>query len=142
MRRISQISIAAPIRDLMDVTRSDASKLRIGDVVHGAQRPPFAARDRRQRVSLNTLLPRSCAPETSEAAVLVWFWLRPWQRPCLVPFRGGETATAAPMYQNYTLASRPQTSRVRAWGRAFARHLLRCDLADRRVRKKEVWNVI
>jgi len=27
-------------------------------------------------------------------------------------FGAGETATAAPMYQNYTLASRPQTSRV------------------------------
>src|SRR6185312_3179027 len=68
----------------------------------------------------------SRAPETSDAAVLVWFWLRPWQRPCLVPFRGGETATAAPMYQNYTLALRPQTSRVPGeWGRAFARHLLR-----------------
>jgi hypothetical protein len=48
MRRISHISIAAPIRDLMDVTGSDASKLRIGDVVHGAQRSPLAARDRRQ----------------------------------------------------------------------------------------------
>src|SRR5437764_12003037 len=31
----------------------------------------------------------SRAPETSEAAVLVWFWLRHWQRPCLVPVRGG-----------------------------------------------------
>ena len=46
----------------------------------------------------------SRAPETSEAAVLVWFWLRPWQRPCLVPFRD---KTAAPMNQNNTLASRP-----------------------------------
>jgi hypothetical protein len=23
-----------------------------------------------------------------DAAVLAWFWLRPWRSPCLVPFRG------------------------------------------------------
>jgi hypothetical protein len=48
---------------------------------------------------------------------------------------------AAPMntHQNYTLASRPLTSR--RLGRALARQLLRRDLPDRRVKKKEAWNV-
>jgi hypothetical protein len=41
-------------------------------------------------------------------------------------FGARETTTAAPMNQNYTLASRPQTS-PRGWA-AFARHLLRLDL--------------
>jgi hypothetical protein len=55
------LSIAAPIRDVMDVTGSDASKHRIGELYtepSGLLRAPLAARDRRQRVSLNTLLSR------------------------------------------------------------------------------------
>jgi len=45
------------------------------------------------------------------------------------------------MNQNYTLASRPQTSRVpRGWA-VLSRGTSRLNLADRRVEKKEVWNV-
>ena len=52
-------------------------------------------------------------------AVLAWFWRSPWRSPFgLSRFGAGEMTTAAPMntHQNYTLASRPQTSRVlRGW---------------------------
>jgi hypothetical protein len=88
-------------------------KLRIGDVVRTEPRAtPFAARDRRRRANLNTLFPRiSCLRN----------WTRPsWHgsgyalgvAPVLSRFGARETTTAAPMNQNYTLASRPQTSRV------------------------------
>jgi len=42
------------------------------------------------------------------------------------------------MYQNYTMASQPQTSRVLGeWTVLLARHLLRLDLADQRVKKRK-----
>jgi hypothetical protein len=78
-------------------------KLRIGDVVHGTPRDPFAALDQRRRLNLNNALASHLVPDKSDAAVLAWFWLIPWRSPCLVQFRD----TAAPMNQNYTLASRP-----------------------------------
>jgi hypothetical protein len=79
-------------------------KLRIGDVVHGTPRDPFAALDQRRRVNLNNALATQLVPDKSDAAVLAWFWLIPWRSHCLVPFRD---KAAAPMNQNYTLASRP-----------------------------------
>ena len=81
---------------------------RIGDVVHGTPRDPFAARDQRRRVNLNNALATHLVPDKSDAAVLAWFWQIPWRSPCLVPFRD---KTAAPMNQNYTLASRPADQR-------------------------------
>jgi hypothetical protein len=71
-------------------------KLRIGDVVHGTPRDPFAALDQRRRVNLNNALATHLVPDKSDAAVLAWFWLIPWQSPCLVPFRdkGNEDSRA------------------------------------------------
>jgi hypothetical protein len=37
---------------------------------------------------LNTLFQRISCLRKSDAAVLAWFWLSPWQSPCLVPFQG------------------------------------------------------
>ena len=62
-------------------------KLRIGDVVHGPQRDPFAALDQRRRVNLNNALATHLVPDKSDAAVMAWFWPIPWRSPCLVQFR-------------------------------------------------------
>jgi hypothetical protein len=62
-------------------------KLRIGDVVHGTPRDPFAALDQRRRVNLNNALATHLVPDKSDAAVLAWFWPIPWRSPCLVQFR-------------------------------------------------------
>ena len=70
-------------------------KLRIGDVVRSPARP-FAALDQRWRVNLNNALATQLVPDKSDAAVLAWFWLIPWQGPCFVPFRdkGNEDSRA------------------------------------------------
>ena len=81
---------------------------------NGTPRDAFAARDRRRRVNLNTLFPRiSCLRNRTRPS---------WHgsgypiggAPVLSRFGARETTTAAPMNQNYTLASRPQTS-PRGW---------------------------
>ena len=79
-------------------------KLRIGDVVRNPARP-FAALDQRRRVNLNNALATQLVPDKSDAAILAWFSPIPWRSPGLVQFR--DKKTAAPMNQNYTLASRP-----------------------------------
>ena len=127
----------------MDVTGSDASKLRIGDVVHGTQRPPPPRPSCRPRSAPRALiLIRSYRAsrefETSDAAVLAWFSLRSWQCPCLVPFRGrgdGDSRADVPeLHAGVAAADQPGPGRV---GRAFARHLLRLDLAEPTCKKRK-----
>jgi hypothetical protein len=90
---------------------SDASKLRIGEVVHRAQRDPCAPLLQPAigpAFILIRFCPTSREPEASEVGVLVWFWLGFWQGLCLVPFRGSGDGDSRAMYQNHTLASRPE----------------------------------
>ncbi len=65
-----------------------------------------------------------------------------WRSPCLVPFRGkgddDSRADEPELHAGVAAADQPGPARL---GRALARHLLRLDLADRRVEKKEVWTV-
>ena len=68
---------------------------------------PFAALDQRRRVNLNNALAAHLVPDKSDAAVLAWFWQFLGGAPVLSSFGTRETTTAAPMNQNYTLASRP-----------------------------------
>ena len=90
-------------------------KLWIDDVMHGTPRP-FAALDQRRLVNLNTLLLRIlCAKNRTRPS---WHGSGQFlgRAPVLSSFGTRETTTAAPMNQNYTLASRPHTSRVlRGW---------------------------
>src|SRR5262245_51097708 len=85
---------------------------------------PLTALGRRRPVKLNTLLPRILCRENRTRPSWHGFGHPLGGAPCLVPFRGKETTaahketTAAQMniHHNYTLASRPQTSRVlRGW---------------------------
>ena len=116
------------------------SKLRIGDVVHGPPRDPFAALDQRRRVNLNNALATHLVPDKSDAAVLAWFWPIPWRSPCVVQFRdkGGDDSRADEPELHAGVAARRPAGGL---GRVLARHLLRRDPPDRRVEKKEVWNV-
>ena len=82
-------------------------KLRIGDVVHGTPRDPFAALDQRRRVNLNNALLRIlCLTNRMRPS---WHGSGKFLggAPVLSSFGTRETTTAAPMNQNYTLASRP-----------------------------------
>src|ERR1700722_16823663 len=79
---------------------------------------PFAALDRRRYVNLNMLLPRFCAGKIARGRPGMVLAIPLAEPLVLSRFGARETTTAALMntHQNYTLASRPQTSRVlRGW---------------------------
>ena len=123
-----------------DPMRANSASVTLYTEPNGTPRAPLPPAIGAGALILIRFYRASRAPETSEAAVLVWFWLVPWQSPRLVPFRGrgdGDSRADVPeLHAGVAAADQPVAA-----GPCSRRHLLRLDLADQRVTKKEVWNV-
>ena len=115
-------------------------KLRIGDVVHGTPRDPSAAHDQRRRVNLNNALLRNlCLTNRMRPS---WHGSGKFLggAPVLSRFGTRETTTAAPM--NQKLHAGVAARRPAGGGPCSRAHTFSGAIPpDRRVEKKEVWNV-